>query len=167
MLRVAIPELECNAAEDQGEQHDQDGEVHGRDYDGEGQRKRRQERKAPEHEPGLVAIPDWRDGVHHKIAGRRVRREPEEHPDPQIKPVEKDVQKYAEAKNQRPDRHGVEHERIHGSGLPEEIGSERAERLGLPLSTGLSSVTESTGPRRTSRTMIRRPAGNMMRYAAM
>ena len=67
VLGVAVPELEGDAAKDQSEQHDQDREVNRRDDDGESERKGREERNATEHQPGLVAVPDWRDGVHHEL----------------------------------------------------------------------------------------------------
>ena len=47
------------------------GKVDRRNDDGEGERKRRQQAEAAEHQPGLVAVPDRRDRVHHQVAGTR------------------------------------------------------------------------------------------------
>ena len=65
------------------------------------------------------------------------RREAEEHSDPEIKPVEQDVEKYTEAEDECPDRHDVENQGIHDRGVPEAVGGVRTRRSGLPPSIGL------------------------------
>ena len=87
------------------------------------------------------------------------RREAEEHSDPEIKPVEQDVEKYTEAEDECPDRHDVENQGIHDRGVPEAVGGVRTRRSGLPPSIGLWLVAKSTGPLLTSRAIIKAPPG--------
>ena len=118
MLGVAEAELEGDAAEDQRQQHDQDREIDRRDDDREGQRERGQQPDAAEHQPGLVAVPDRRDGVHHQVARRGVRREAVEHADAEIEAVEQHVEEDAEPEDHRPDRHEIENDSFIAPSLP-------------------------------------------------
>ena len=89
--RVLEAELESDAAEDEREQHDQDREIDRRNDDGEGERKRREQAQSAEYQPGLVAVPDRRDRIHHDGARGVVRREAVENADAEIEAVEDDV----------------------------------------------------------------------------
>ena len=64
MLGIAEAEFKRHAAKNQRQQHHQDGEIDRRQDDGEGQRKGRQQADAAQHQPGLIAVPDGRDGIH-------------------------------------------------------------------------------------------------------
>src|SRR5207247_5107611 len=61
-------QLEGNASEDQGHQHDKNRKIEGRQNDGEGEGEGSEEGDPAQDEPGFVAIPDRRNRVHHKIA---------------------------------------------------------------------------------------------------
>jgi len=61
-------ELECDAAKDQRQQHDHDRQIERRQNDRIGERESDHQSGAAEHEPGLVAVPERRDGIHHLVA---------------------------------------------------------------------------------------------------
>ena len=63
---------------------------------------------AAEHQPGLVAIPDRRDRVHHQIARGSVGREAEEDADAKIESIEQHVEKDPQSEDQRPDRDQID-----------------------------------------------------------
>ena len=84
-------ELERHAAENERQQHQQNREVNRGDDDRERQRKSRHQADAAEHEPGLVAVPDRRDRIHHDAALARVRHQPVEDADTEIEAVEHHV----------------------------------------------------------------------------
>jgi hypothetical protein len=92
-LGVAKAELERHAAEHEREQHDQHREIYRGQDDGEGERKRREQRDAAENEPGLVAVPDGRNRVHHQIARLAVGREAVEDADAEVEAVEQHIEK--------------------------------------------------------------------------
>src|ERR1041385_1316407 len=102
MFSITIAELECHAAKYESEQHDQNRKINRRDNYGEGKRKGCKKCKASEHQPSLIAVPNWRDGVHYKVARGCIWRKPEQHPDPEIKSVEQYVKKYANTENKSP-----------------------------------------------------------------
>ena len=108
MLGVAIAEFERQPAKDQGQQHQQDREIDRRNDDGEGDREGGEQADAAENEPGLVAVPDRRDRVHHQIARIAVGREVVEHADAEIETVERDIEEDADGEDGGPDRHQVE-----------------------------------------------------------
>ncbi len=98
MLRVAVAELEGDAAEDERQQHDEDRKVDRGHDDREGEREGGHEREPAEHEPGLVAVPDGRDRVHDQIARIPIGREAIEDADAQIEAVQKHIEKDADAR---------------------------------------------------------------------
>src|SRR6266566_3545892 len=61
-------ELECDAAKDQRQQHDDDRQIERRQNDRIRQRESDHQSGAAEHEPGLIAVPERRDGIHHLVA---------------------------------------------------------------------------------------------------
>jgi hypothetical protein len=102
VLRVAKTEFKGDAAEDERQQHDQYGEIHRRDDDGESERKGGPEPDAAENQPGLVAVPDRRDRVHDRVARGCVGREAEQHADAEIEAVEQDIEEHRRPEEQCP-----------------------------------------------------------------
>src|SRR6185437_10402692 len=126
-------------------------------------------RYTAQYQPGLVAIPHRRDGVHDEIARRRVRCQSEENADAQVEAVEHDVVKDADRENQCPEWHQVRHDLIHAG--PSVCGVCSAERgiastgcSGRPLSMISGRIAGSLGPRCTLRHMKPTPTGYMSRY---
>ncbi len=68
-------ELEGHAAEDQRQQHDDHRQIERRHDHRIGARKCHPQSAAAEDEPGLVAVPERRDGAHHLVALPFARRE--------------------------------------------------------------------------------------------
>ncbi len=108
VLGVLVAELEGDAAEDERQQHHQNGEIDRRDDDREGERKRRQQRQAAEHEPSLVAVPDRRDRVHRDAARGAIRRKAVEDADAEIEAVEQDIEEDGEPEDDRPHADEIE-----------------------------------------------------------
>ena len=129
MLGVAIAEFERQPAEDQRQQHQQDREIDRGNDDGEGDREGGQQADAAENEPGLVAVPDRRDRVHHQFARTAVGREIVEHADAEIEAVERDIEEDADGEDGGPDRNEVErgHQRVSAV-----AGAERLDRRFRP-----------------------------------
>ena len=76
--------------------------------------KRRQQAHAAKHEPGLVAVPDRRDRVHHQVTRGRVGREAEQDPDAKVEAVEQHIEENPDAKDDRPDQDEIQPERQRG-----------------------------------------------------
>ena len=164
MLGVPVAELESDAAENEGQQHDQDRKVDRRQNDRKSEREGGQERDAAEHEPGLVAVPDRRDRVHDPVARIPVGREAIEDAHAQIEAVQKHIEKDADAKHERPDGDEIDNGLGHGRRPPSVDGSAWTGRPGRPLSIASGSPAASVGPSCTSLTIKAKPAENMTRY---
>src|ERR1700691_3789169 len=91
-------ELEGYTAKDQREKHEQNGEIHGRDDDGESQRESRHQADAAEHQPSFITVPDRRNRIHDDGAAGLVRHEAVKNTDAQIEAVEDHVIEHGEAK---------------------------------------------------------------------
>ena len=149
-------ELEGDAAQDQPDQHEDDRDVERRQHDGVSEREGGEQAAAAEHEPGLVAVPEGRDRVHHGVAVLVRGGEREQHAEAEIVAAEQHVEKYRERQDRRPDQrqdHGQELGhlacRCSGHGFPAAaIG--RCERSASP-SSGTGGV--ASGPARTSMAM--------------
>src|SRR5690606_1489456 len=103
MRLVAPAELEGDTAKNQREQHRDDRRIERRHDDRIGERKRRHQPAAAQHQPGLVAIPDRRDGVHRLIALLSTLEQREQDADAQIEAVEHDIGKNRESKDESPE----------------------------------------------------------------
>ena len=79
-------ELERDAAKDEPEQQRDHRRIQRRHHDRVGERKDREEPAAAQHEPGLVAVPHRRDGVHHLVAVGFFGQQRERMPTPRSKP---------------------------------------------------------------------------------
>ncbi len=97
-------ELEGHAAEDQRQQHDDDRQVERRQHHRIGQRKGREQPAAAQHQPGLVAVPDRRHGVHHDVPIGSVLHEREEDADAEIEAVHHHVHHDPEDDDHCPDK---------------------------------------------------------------
>ena len=100
-------ELEGDAAEDQRQQHDDDRQVERRHDHRIGEREGDQQPAAAEHEPGLVAVPERRDRVHHLVAVVLVLGERKQDADAEIEAVEDDVERDRGADERGPDHREV------------------------------------------------------------
>ena len=162
VLDVAKAEFEGDAAEYQCQQHEQHGEVQRRDDDRESQREGGEQGEAAKHQPGLVAVPDRRDGIHDQVARLEVRLEAIEDADAEIEAVEQDVEEDAGGDDRRPDRNEADDGVHHASPLG--CSSTVIGLLGLPPSISSSRCASATaGPLLTMRAMIHAPAGKMIR----
>src|SRR5439155_24215741 len=116
-----------------------------------------------EHEPGLVAVPDRRDRVHHQVARGAVKHEAVEDADAEVEAVEQDVKEHAEAEDQGPDRHEIDHRGTHGNTSGSPARRAMTGSSGRPASTATESMPGAIGPVRTSRAMTHTPTGKMIR----
>jgi len=96
-------EFESDTAQHQAQQHHENRNVQRRHQDGVRQGKRDQQASTTEHEPGLVAVPEWGDGVHHLVAFGLDLRRRKENADAEIEAVKNDVHHHGEAEQGTPD----------------------------------------------------------------
>ncbi len=101
-------QLKADAAENQRQQHDEDREIERRQDHRIGKREGGEERDPAEHQPGLVAVPDRRDRVHHQVARLLAWRGAEEDANAEVEPVHQHIHEDPEAEDQRPDRDEIE-----------------------------------------------------------
>jgi hypothetical protein len=111
-------ELEGDAAEHQRQQHDDDGQVDRRHDDGVGQRERHPQAPAPQHQPGLVAVPEGRHRVHHHVAVLLLARKRKQDADAEVEAVEDDVHDHRKGDDEGPDDGKVQ---FHLSALGDQI----------------------------------------------
>ena len=116
--------------------------------------KGRQQAQAAQHQPGFVAVPDRRDGIHQQIARGFAVGEIVENADAQIEAVQQHIEEHRQAQDQRPHRHEIEdHGASPGTGL--------TGAAGRPAPTGAIALGARRRRARCART-IHSPAGNMM-----
>ena len=97
MARVAPAKLERHAAEHQPQQHRDDQRIGRRQNDRIGERERRHQPAAAEHQPGLVAVPHRRDRVHRLIALLADRKAGKQDADAEIEAVHHDIGEHRKA----------------------------------------------------------------------
>ena len=95
--------LEGDSAKYQGQQHENDRQIECRENDRVRQRKGDHHAGAPEHEPGLVAVPERSDGIHHLVALVIGLREWKQDPNAEIEAVEDHVHRDGETDDCGPD----------------------------------------------------------------
>ena len=100
-------ELEGHAAEDQRQQHDDDRQIERRHDHRVGLREGDPQAAAAEHQPGLVAVPERRDRVHHLVALAFAARERKQDADAEVEAVEDDVERDRGADQRGPDHRKV------------------------------------------------------------
>ena len=96
-------ELKGDAAKDEADQHRGEGNGERINNHRIGQRKRPEQARATEHQPGLVAVPDWRHAVDHHIALFRIAHEVKQQADAQIKAIHDDVHQRGKDDDGKPD----------------------------------------------------------------
>ena len=164
MFGVAVAELECDAAKDERQQHDDDRKVDRWNDDRECERESGHKRKSAKHQPGLVAVPDRRDRVHDQIARIAIGRESIEYAHAQIEAVQEHIEKDADAKHERPDGHEINNGLSHRRRPVSVDGSAWTGCAGRPLSIAFGlGQTPRRDRVRTSLIISARPAGNMTR----
>ena len=105
LLRAARlrADLERHAAEDQAHQHEDQRQIQRRQHRRIDDREHRVQPGAAQYEPGFVAVPHGRDGVHHQVAFLLVREEREDDADAEVEAVEHDVHEEPQCDDRGPD----------------------------------------------------------------
>src|SRR5713226_3262453 len=96
-------EFESDAAPDQARQHKEDWDVERAEQHGISEREDSNQRGSSQNQPGLVAIPDRRDRLHHGVAIAPVADEREEDADSEIETVHHHIHHQPEADDHGPD----------------------------------------------------------------
>src|SRR5579883_1994205 len=125
-----LAELEGDAAEDEREDHQRDGQIERVEHDPVDRGKCTEERPAEHHQPALVRIPDAAQARHHDAAPLPLADEEGENPDAEVEAIEHNVEGEKEAQEGQP---GIDEKALHGAhrALPASCGS-AALRLGSP-----------------------------------
>jgi hypothetical protein len=102
-----VTKLECYAAQDQAQQHDDERKIEGRQQrridDGE----RSPQDNRGDHQPGLVAVPDRRNGAQHRATPGFAGRQAEQQADAEIDTVKQHVKQNADGQKRHPEHdHG-------------------------------------------------------------
>src|SRR3546814_18297121 len=113
----AMSKLERYAAKDQCKEQSHDRHIEDRQHDGIGHGEEDHQPTAAEHQPCLVAVPNGRDGIHHRRAGCVIGREGKENAHPEIKADEHDIDKTAESDKARSNEEKEDHRR-HNNKIP-------------------------------------------------
>ena len=87
-------ELEGDAAQDEPDEHEDDGEVKRRHHDRVGEREGCEQPAAAHHQPGLVAVPEGRDRAHHGVAVLVAGREREERAETEVVAAEQYIEEH-------------------------------------------------------------------------
>ena len=95
-------ELEGDAAQDEPDQHQDDGDVERGQHDGISERKGREQPASAQDQPRLVAVPERRHRCHHGVAVLVGGRKREEHAEAEIVAAEQHVEKHRERQDRRP-----------------------------------------------------------------
>lgn len=99
-----MAKLEGNAAQDQPKQHDDNRQIEGRQQRGIDKWKCAPQNDAGNDKPGLIAIPDRRDSVEHRVTIRLAGSETKQHADPEIESIEQQIDQYADGQKSNPEQ---------------------------------------------------------------
>src|SRR6202040_2804108 len=145
-------EFESDAAPDQSCQHEEDWDVERAEQHGISEREDPHQRGSSQHQPGLVAIPDRRDRVHHYIAIASVADEREQDADPEVETVHHHIHHQRDADDHGPDDGKIDAHRrylllLPGQAIAGSIRSGTADRgrVGRPLWGPGSGACSSKG----------------------
>ena len=105
--------FECDAAKNQRQQHDEDRKVQGGHDDRVGLRKRHPQSASAQDQPGLVAVPERRNRVHHLVALALGLREWKQNAGAEVETVEDDIER-----DRRADDPGPDHRKVGFHGFP-------------------------------------------------
>jgi len=156
----AEAEFEGHAPEDQAGEHQQHRQVEGRHQHRIGQRKRRQKPAAAQHQPGLVAVPDGGDGVHHHVPILLRPGEREQDAEAEVEAVEGDVEQHRDGDQRGPDQRQIKHQ-LSSPGVVSS-GALASGEPGARSWRGAGSARAATGPSAIRRRMNRAPAVKTM-----
>ena len=95
--------LKGDAAKNQADQHQGQGDRQGVDYHRVGEGKSAKQTSAAQYQPGLIAIPHRGDAVDHYVALGAAPYCAEQHPDAQIKAIHDNVHQRGKDDNHEPD----------------------------------------------------------------
>ncbi|MCY1299292.1 hypothetical protein D9M70_488150 [compost metagenome] len=106
--------FEGDAAEDEADDHGDNRGVECRQDRRISERKYRHQTAAAEHQPGFVAVPDRRDGIHHHVAVVLLREERKEDADAEVEAVEDDIGEHRKGDDGGPDERQIKlHDDLH------------------------------------------------------
>src|SRR5947208_6669177 len=168
-------EFESDAAPDQSCQHKEDRDVERAQQDGISEREDSHQRGSSQHQPGLVAIPDRRNRVHHGIAIAPAADEREQDADSEVETVHHHIHHQSKADDHGPDDRKIDAHRYlllpPGKSIAGSMRSGTADkgRAGRPLGPSGSGGCSPCGwrPFATSITMYLMPVPNTARYMTM
>ena len=103
VARVAPAELERHTAEHEPQKHRDQRRVERRKDNRVSERESGEQPAATQHQPGLIAVPHRRDGIHRLIAVHSYREEREQDADSEVETVRHDISGDPEGNNKRPD----------------------------------------------------------------
>src|SRR3546814_5164650 len=96
--------FEGHAAKDQTQQHENKRQHECAKYDGVSQWESRQQARTAQYQPGFVAVPDRRHGIHHDVPVFFPRDEGEQYAYAQVEAVHDDIHKDAEQNDNGPEQ---------------------------------------------------------------
>ncbi len=102
-----VTKLEGHTAQDQAQQHDDEREIERRQQIRVDEREGSPQNDGGDHQPGLVAVPDRRDGAQHLATPGLAVRQSEQQADAEIDTVEQHVEQNADGQKRDPEHdHG-------------------------------------------------------------
>src|SRR5258708_7227233 len=169
-------EFESDAAPDQARQHQEEWNVERAEQHRISKRKCRHQRGSSQNQPGLVAIPDRRNRVHHGVAIAPVADEREEDADSEVETVHYHIHHQPEADDHGPDDGKIDAHRRYlllpaGNSIAGSMRSGTADkgRAGRPLCPSGSGGCSPSGwgPFATSISMYLMPVPKTATYMTM
>ncbi len=155
MMRLGdTAKLEGHATKDQCQHHHDHRQIHCRHDHRICKRKCDQQPVAAQHQPGFIAIPERRDGIHHLVAFHLLRKEREKNADAQVESVQHHIHRHRSADHQCPnDRQRVLQILDHGGSCPGYAADNG--RFGSP--SGGGGAAPAGTPRATSLRIYQMP----------
>src|ERR1700738_3196654 len=169
-------EFARDAAQDKARQHQEEWNVERAEQHGISKRKCRHQRRSSQHQPGLVAIPDRRNRVHHGGAIAPVADEWEENADSEVETVHHHIHHQYKADDHGPDNGKIDAHRRYvllpaGNSIAGSMRSGTADkgRAGRPLCPSGSGGCSPCGwgPFATSISMYLMPVPKTATYMTM
>src|SRR5258708_19046892 len=169
-------EFKSDAAPDKARQHKEDWDVERAQQHGISEREDTHQRGSSQNQPGLVAIPDRRNRVHHGVAIAAVADEREEDADSEVETVHHHIHHQPESDDHSPDDGKIDAHRRYlllpaGNSIAESMGPGTADigRAGRPLCpSGSGGCSPSgCGPFATSIKMYLMPVPKTVTYMTM
>ena len=156
-----MAELERHAAEDERQKHGDERRIERRQQHRIGQRKGRHQAAATEHQPGLVAVPDRRNGGDHRLLVLLRLCEGREDADAEVEAVEHHIGEDREGEDAAP--HDGKIERGAHSAPPPRPSARTGAIPAMPEAPVASRMPTLSGSARISRRRYQMPLPNTMR----